>query len=134
MEVLEGLTPELQSAVIKFCSHPTADALRRTITSWKEYSFLLPASQTYPDANTFYMYHFTLKKVAEAMIAIERIQDLTGADVKVHEYAVRPKLWPLYDKAFPNYFENHPPLFDHTFRDDEWMSEVEDLETNYYTN
>ena len=130
MEVIESLTPELQSVVRKFCSHPTADALRQAITSWGEYSLTLPEDQTYPDANTFYMYYFTLKKVEEALIAIERVQDLTGADVRVHEYAVRPKLWPLYDKAFPTYFENHASPFDHTFRDDEWMSEVEDLETN----
>ena len=131
MELIESLTPELRSVVRRFCLRPTADALRQTVTSWREYSLTLK-DQTYPDANTFYTYHFTLKKVVEAMIAIERVQDLTGADVRVHEYAVHHKLWPLYDKAFPNYFDNHASLLDHTFSDDEWTSEVEDLETNYY--
>ena len=70
MEVFEGLTPELQSAVLKFCSHPTADALRRTITSWKEYSLLFTANQAYPDANTFYIYCFTMRRLMQILTSV----------------------------------------------------------------
>ena len=132
MEVLEGLTPELRSVVRQFCSHPAADALRKTVVDWKLYSVTLPEEQTYPDANTFYMYYFTMKKLTEIMTAMEHIQALTGADVRISELALRPKFWTLYEQAFPNYFEDIRGPRDFIFRDDEdWMSEVSDeLETN----
>ena len=40
------------------------------------------------------------------MTATEQIQALSGADVRVSEWALRPKLWPVYEQAFPNYFED----------------------------
>ena len=134
MEVLEGLTPELRSVVRKFCSHPAADALRKTVARWEDYSGILPEDETYPDANTFYIYYFTSRRLTSIMDAIERIQALSGADVRVSEYALRPTLWPLYAQAFPNYFHDchfHSNHIDHDTNDfvDSEMEE-DDLETN----
>lgn len=95
---------EIQQAVQRFRSHPTADAMRRTIELWGEYSAGIPADNTYPDANTFYIYFFTCKRLERVMEAMKHIQDLTGARVRVCEFALRPTLWPLYDRVFPNYF------------------------------
>ena len=94
---------EIQQAVQRFRSHPTADAMRRTIELWGEYSAGIPADNTYPDANTFYIYFFTCKRLERVMEAMKHIQDLTGGRARVCEFALRPTLWPLYDKAFPNY-------------------------------
>ena len=134
MEALEGLAPEIRSVVRKFCSHPAADAIRKTVTSWGDYSSILPEDETYPDANTFYMYYFTTRKLVSIMDAIEHIQSLTGADVRVSEYALRPTLWPLYAQAFPNYFQDchfHSNHIDHDANDfvDSEMEE-DDWETN----
>jgi len=69
------------------------------------------------------------------MAAIEHIQALSGADVRVSEYALRPSLWPLYEQAFPNYFHDchfHSDRVDYD-GDDYLHSEVEeeeDMETN----
>ena len=68
------------------------------------------------------------------MAAIEHIQALSGADVRVSEYALRPSLWPLYEEAFPNYFHDchfHSDHIDYD-GDDYPHSEMEedDLETN----
>ena len=91
---------EIQQAVQRFRSHPTADAVRRTIELWGEYSTGIPADNTYPDANTFYIYFFTRKKLERVMEAME----FTGGRVRVCEFVLRPTLWPLYDRVFPNYF------------------------------
>ena len=93
---------EIQQAVQRFRSHPAADAVRRTVELWGEYSTTFPADNTYPDANTFYIYFFTCKKL-EAML---HIQEFTRERVRVSEFLLRPTLWYLYDKAFPNYFSN----------------------------
>jgi hypothetical protein len=74
------------------------------VAAWGDYSGILPEDETYPDANTFYIYYFTSRRLTSIMDAIERIQALSGADVRVSEYALRPTLWPLYAQAFPNYF------------------------------
>ena len=135
MELIESLTPEIRSVVRKFCSHPTADALRKTVAAWGDYSGILPEDETYPDANTFYIYYFTSRKLTNIMDAIERIQALSGADVRVSEYALRPSLWPLYAQAFPNYFHDchfHSDHIDYD-ADDCLYSEMEeggDDETN----
>jgi hypothetical protein len=135
MELIESLTPEIRSVVRKFCSHPTADALRKTVAAWGDYSGILPEDETYPDANTFYIYYFTSRKLTNIMDAIERIQALSGADVRVSEYALRPSLWPLYAQAFPNYFHDchfHSDHIDYD-ADDYLYSEMEeggDDETN----
>ena len=68
------------------------------------------------------------------MDAIEHIQSLSGADVRVSEYALRPSLWPLYEQAFPNYFHDchfHSDRIDYD-ADDYPHSEMEedDVETN----
>ena len=130
MEALEGLTPELRLVVRQFCSHPAADAVRRLVTNWGEYSSILPKDETYPDANTFYIFYFTSRKLASIMDAVERIQALSGADVKVSEYALRPTLWPLYAQAFPNYFDDCHFHSDHIDHDVDDYAEEDDLETN----
>ena len=82
----------------RFRSHPTADAVRRTIELWGgEHSTTLPT-------DTFYIYFFTCKKLERVMEAMKHIQEFTGGRVRVCEFVLRPTLWPLYDKAFPNYF------------------------------
>ena len=60
---------EIQQAAQRSCSHPTADAIRKTIELWGEYSTALPIDNTYPDANTFYIYFFTCKKLERVMEA-----------------------------------------------------------------
>lgn len=95
---------EIQQAVQRFRSHPTADAVRRTIELWGEHSTTLPTDEAYPEANTFYIYFFTCKKLERVMEAMKHIQEFTGGRVRVCEFVLRPTLWPLYDKAFPNYF------------------------------
>ena len=90
----------------KFCSHPAADALRKTVADWGDYSGILPEDQTYADANTFYIYYFTSRTLTSIMAAIEHTQALSGADVRVSDSAHRPSLWPLYEQAFPNYFQD----------------------------
>jgi len=97
---------EIQEAVQRFRSHPTADAVRRTVELWGEYSTTLPADNTYPEANTFYIYFFTCKKLERVMEAMMHIQEFTRERVRVSEFVLRPTLWHLYDKAFPNYFSN----------------------------
>ena len=104
MEIIESLAPELRSVVRGFCSHPLADALRPHITDHKQYSSTLPQPQTYPGAHTFYLYYFTEKKLSYIIATLKQIKDVTGADVRVSEWSLRPKLWPLYEDAFPNYF------------------------------
>ena len=128
MELIESLTPEIRSVVRKFCSHPTADALRKTVADWGDYSGILPEDETYPDANTFYIYYFTSRKLTSIMDAIEHTQALSGADVRVSEYALRPSLWPLYAQAFPNYFHDchfHSDRIDYD-ADDYLRSEMEE--------
>ena len=134
MELIESLTPELRSVVRAFRSHPTADVLRKTAADWGDYSGILPEDQTYPDANAFYIYYFTSRKLTNIMAAIEHIQALSGADVRVSEYALRPSLWPLYEQAFPNYFQDchfHSDRTDYDV-DDYFHSEMEedDAKTN----
>lgn len=106
MELIESLQEDVRSVVRGFCSHPTADALREHIADHQEYLITLPEPQTYPEANTFYLYYFTNKKLLHIMTAIRQIQALTGAEVRISEWSLRPKLWPLYEQAFPNYFED----------------------------
>ena len=95
---------DIQQAVQRFRSHPTADAMHRTIELWGEYSTGIQADNTYPDANTFYIYFFHCKKLEKVMEEMRHIEEFTGARVRVCEFALRPTLWPLYDEAFPNYF------------------------------
>ena len=95
---------EIQQAVQRFRSHPTADAVRRTIELWGEHGTTLPTDDAYPEANTFYIYFFTYKKLDRVMEAARHIHEFTGGHVRVCEFVLRPTLWPLYDKAFPNYF------------------------------
>ena len=69
------------------------------------------------------------------MDAIEHTQALSGADVRVSEYALRPSLWPLYAQAFPNYFHDCHFHSDHIDYDaDDYlhseMEEGDDDETN----
>ena len=128
MELIETLTPELRSVVRKFCSRPTADALRKTVADWGDYSGILPEDQTYADASTFYIYYLTSRKLTSIMAAAEHTQALSGADVRVSEYALRPSLWPLYAQAFPNYFHDchfHSDHIDHD-ADDYLYSEMEE--------
>ena len=113
---------EIQQAVQRFRSHPTADAMRRTIELWGEYSAGIPADNTYPDANTFYVYFFTCKRLERVMEAMKHIQDLTGGRVRVCEFVLRPTLWPLYNGVFPNYFNSDGAL---AFGDEETESEEE---------
>ena len=131
MKVLEGLTPEIRSVVRQFCSHPAADAQRKAVVEWKLYSVILPEEQTYPDANAFYMYYFTMKKLTEIMTAMGHVQALIGADVRISELALRPKFRTLCEEAFPTYFEDVRGPRDFIFRDyEDWMSEAnDDLET-----
>ena len=129
MEHIEHLPQEIRSVVRGFCSHPIADALRPHVVGYKWYSAAL-ATQTYPDGNTFYLYFFTNKKLVNVMATLKEMQTLLGADVRVSEWALRPKLWPLYEQAFPNYFIEQPDT-PYSFRDNEEWSEVEDdIETN----
>ena len=93
MEAIESLTPEIRSVVRKFCSHPAADALHKTVVDWKDYSVTLPEDQTYPDANTFYMYYFTMKNLTDIMSAMVHTEALTGAAAIISEHSLRPKLW-----------------------------------------
>ncbi len=85
------------------------------------------ATQTYPDPNIFYLYFFTNKKLVNAI----QIEDFVGADVRVSEWMLRPTLWPPYEQAFPNCFEEQPDT-PYSFHDNEdWHSEVEDdIDTN----
>ena len=59
---------------------------------------------------------------------------MSGVHVSVSEMALRPKIWRLYDEAFPNYFEDnrfntdHIDYDAHAFVDSEM--EDDDLETN----
>ena len=92
MELIETLTPELRSVVRKFCSHPTADVLRDKVVDWKGYSITLPEDQTYPDANTFYMYYFAMTNLTNIMTAIEQLPEMSGVHVTAFEMALRPKL------------------------------------------
>ena len=69
-----------------------------------EHSTTPPTDDAYPEANTFYIYFFTCKKLERVMEAMKHIQEFTGGRVRVCEFVLRPTLWPLYDKAFPNYF------------------------------
>jgi hypothetical protein len=133
MELIKSLPKDVCSLVRSFCSHPTADALREHIADHQEYLITLPEPQTYPEANTFYMYYFTNKKLLHIMTAIRQIQALTGAEVRISEMALRPKLWHLYEKAFPNYFEDNRFNSDHIDYDanDFVDSDMEEaLETN----
>ena len=135
MEIIASLTPELRSVVRKFCSHPTADALRKTVADCGNYSGIPPEDQTYQDANAFCIYYFTSKKLTSITVAIEHTQALSGADVRVSEYALRPSLWPLYEQAFPNYFHDWHFRSDRIDYDaDDYLhSEMEeegDVETN----
>ena len=138
MDVLEVLTPELQSVVRQFCSHPAADALCKTLADWGDCIGILPEDQTYPDAITFYVYYFTSRRLTNIMAAIEHLQALSGADVRVSEYALRPSLWPLYEEVFSNYFHDcyiHSDHIDHDV-DDYPHSEMEedDLEIHFFIN
>ena len=99
-----------------------------------DYSSILPEDETYPDANTFYIYYFTTKKLVSIMDAIEHIQALSGAGVRVSEYALRPTLWPLYAQVFPNYFQDchfHSDRIDYDADDylHSEMEEEDDVET-----
>ncbi len=91
MEHKENLPQEIRSAVRGFCSHPIADALRPHVVDYKVYSDTL-ATQTCPDANTFYLYFFTNKKLANVITTLKHMQTLLGADARVSEWAPRPKL------------------------------------------
>ena len=95
---------EIQQAVQRCRSHPTADAIRRPSELWGEYSTTLPIDDAYPEANNFYIYFFTRKKLERVMEAMTHIQEFTGGRMRVCQFVLRPTLWPLYDKAFPNYF------------------------------
>ena len=132
MKFIESLTPEIRSVVRKFCSHPTADALRKTVADWGDYSDILPEDQTYPDANTFYVCYFTMKKLANIMIAFEKILEMSGVHFTVSDMALRPKLWPLYEEDFTNYFQDchfHSDRIDYDI-DDYLHSEMDDMETH----
>ena len=131
MEHIEHLPQEIRSVVRGFCSHPIADALRPRVVYYQLYNSTFPQPQTYPDANTFYIYFYTHRKLVNVMTTLKQIEDFVGADVRVSEWMLRPKLWPLYEQAFPNYFVEQPDT-PYTFRDNEdWHSEVEDdIETN----
>ena len=74
MEHIEHLPQEIRSVVRGFCSHPIADALRPHVVEYKVYSTAL-ATQTYPDANTFYLYFFTNKKLVNVMATLKRNAD-----------------------------------------------------------
>jgi hypothetical protein len=131
MEHIEHLPQEIRSVVRGFCSHPIADVLRPHVVDYKLYSDTLPTPQTYPDANTFYIYFFTNKTLVNVIATLKQIEDFVGADVRVSEWMLRPKLWPLYEQAFPNYLEEQPDT-PYTFHEnDDWHHEVEDdIETN----
>ena len=94
MEHIEHLPQEIRSVVRGFCSHPIADAIRPHVVGYKWYSAAL-ATQTYPDGNTFYLYFFTNKKLVNVMATLKEMQTLLGAVVRVSEWALRPKLWPV---------------------------------------
>ena len=81
MEHIEHLPQEIRSVVRGFCSHPIADAIRPHVVGYKWYSAAL-ATQTYPDANTFYLYFFTNKKLVNVMATLKEMQTLLGADVR----------------------------------------------------
>ena len=133
MELIESLTPELRSVVRTVCSRPTADALRKTVADWGDYRGILPEDQTYPDANTFYTYYFTSRRLANIMAAIAHIRALYGADIRVSEHALRPSLWPLYEEAFPNYFHDCHFHNHIDYDGDDYLHsdmEEDDIETN----
>ena len=130
MELIENLPQEIRSVVRGFCSHPIADTLRPHMFDYKVYSDTL-ATQTYPDANIFYLYFFTNKLLVKIISAVKRIEGV-GAEVRISEWSLRPKLWPLYEQAFPNYFEEQPDT-PYVFSEEDWVSESEvedDIETN----
>ena len=77
MEHIEHLPQEIRSVVRGFCSHPIADALRSHVVEYKVYSDTRPTPQTYPDANTFYIYFFTNKKLVN-VIATFKHADSAG--------------------------------------------------------
>ena len=68
------------------------------------------------------------------MSIVEQIPEMGGVHFSVSEMALRPKLWRLYEQAFPNYFEDNRFNSDHIDYDanDFVDSEMEedDLETN----
>ena len=94
----------------RFCSHPTADAVRKTIQQWRKYGTNLPKDDTYPEASTFYIYLFNFRTLCVVVDAMQHIQDFTGGRVRICEFALRPTLRPLYDKAFPKYFNTDVAL------------------------
>ena len=105
MEVLEGLTPELRSVVRQFCSHPAADALRKSVANWNDHLNTL-TDDTHLGANTFYMFYFTVRRLESIMSIVEQILEMSGVHFSVSEMALRPKLWRLCEQAVPNYFED----------------------------
>ena len=68
------------------------------------------------------------------MSIVEQIPEMSGVHFSVSEMALRPKLWRLYDEAFPNDFEDYRFYSDHIDYDtnDFVDSEMEedDVETN----
>ncbi len=106
------------------CSRPLADALRPRVAHHKEYSTSL-SPQTYPDANSFYVYIFSNRKLLILMKSLNQAEALTGGQVRVSEVSLRPRLWQLCEQAFPNRYEDQPTP-PNAFRDEEEWSEVED--------
>ncbi len=110
------------------CSNPFADALCPHTVDYTEYSASLPP-QTYPDANTFYLYFFQQEAPDNYGVPkpIRGFCKHTGADLGA---VARPGLWQPYDLAFSSCFEDIPTP-PYSFRDAEQFSEDEDdIEAN----
>ena len=105
MEVIEILTPELRTVVQKFCSHPAADALRKSVANWNDHLNTL-SDDTHLGSNTFCTFYFTVRRLKSIMTSVEQILETSGVCFSVSEMALRPKLWRLCEQAFPNYFED----------------------------
>jgi len=39
------------------------------------------------------------------MTLLDKLHSAFGVEVRISEVALRPTLWPLYDREFPGYFD-----------------------------
>jgi hypothetical protein len=97
MESVQKLPEDVRMTIRSFMSHPVADLLRPTINEHLDYSQNI--NDPVCGLNTFYMFFFSV------MTLLDKLHNVFGAEVRIPEVALRPTLWPLYDREFPGYFD-----------------------------
>ena len=100
---MKQLPPSINNYILRFLSHPVADAIRDRVTDFQTFAKQFGSS----DLHTFYIFFFLERKLTALPRIHDEMYEQLGVSVGIDSAYFRPSLWRLYESQFPGYFSQH---------------------------